>query len=308
MTSVFTFIGIWKAMSLPSHTLDGLKISSRVTLLEPGMYIFRYASQPPADKPVCIALQQAPLGKGSIDFFPAEGVSKNMLTKLGDTLVARVKGGVTTVLITEYHMFDAEIAPIDLRIDRIDTSPAIMRDFSVVATAEPSPAIAATCAPASLKLVAHLQGVGDIESAEGWAGEHDGTKRLEGFCVNWENKPVGVDLVYTSTVAGSGPSPNVGTGSFTGTRGKASPLIAAGFSLVGPNRCLYELSGHIVFSGSSPQLVVPNQMMYGPTGTEPLVALHLSIDPVTKTNAPRYKSPWENSALKQKTSSTGQMA
>jgi hypothetical protein len=295
-------------MSLPSHTLDGLKISSRVTLLEPGMYIFRYASQPPADKPVCIALQQAPLGKGSIDFFPAEGVSKNMLTKLGDTLVARVKGGVTTVLITEYHMFDAEIAPIDLRIDRIDTSPAIMRDFSVVATAEPSPAIAATCAPASLKLVAHLQGVGDIESAEGWAGEHDGTKRLEGFCVNWENKPVGVDLVYTSTVAGSGPSPNVGTGSFTGTRGKASPLIAAGFSLVGPNRCLYELSGHIVFSGSSPQLVVPNQMMYGPTGTEPLVALHLSIDPVTKTNAPRYKSPWENSALKQKTSSTGQMA
>lgn len=272
------------------------------------MYIFRYASQPPADKPVCIALQQAPLGKGSIDFFPAEGVSKNMLTKLGDTLVARVKGGVTTVLITEYHMFDAEIAPIDLRIDRIDTSPAIMRDFSVVATAEPSPAIAATCAPASLKLVAHLQGVGDVESAEGWAGEHDGTKRLEGFCVNWENKPVGVDLVYTSTVAGSGPSPNVGTGSFTGTRGKASPLIAAGFSLVGPNRCLYELSGHIVFSGSSPQLVVPNQMMYGPTGTEPLVALHLSIDPVTKTNAPRYKSPWENSALKQKTSSTGQMA
>lgn len=78
-------------MSLPSHALDGLKISSRVTLLEPGMYIFRYASQPPADKPVCIALQQAPLGKGSIDFFPAEGVSKNMLTHLGDTIVARVK-------------------------------------------------------------------------------------------------------------------------------------------------------------------------------------------------------------------------
>lgn len=91
---------------MQSPELDGLKISSRVTLLEPGMYIFRYASQPPADKPVCIALQQAPLGKGSIDFFPAEGVSKNMLTRLGDTIVARVKGGTTTVLITEYHMFD----------------------------------------------------------------------------------------------------------------------------------------------------------------------------------------------------------
>lgn len=272
------------------------------------MYIFRYASQPPADKPVCIALQQAPLGKGSIDFFPAEGVSKNMLTRLGDTIVARVKGGVTTVLITEYHMFDAEISPVDLRIDRIDTSTAIMRNFAVVATPVPTPTLTTAPAPVSLKLVAHLQGVGDVESAEGWVGEHDGTKRLEGFSVIWDNKPTGVDLVYTSTVAGSGPSPNVAAGTFTGTRGKASPLISAGFSLVGPNRCLYELSGHIVFSGSAPQLLVGNQMMYGPTGTEPLVALHIFINPVTKMNAPRYKSPWENSALKQKISSTGQMA
>ena len=111
------------------------------------MYIFRYASQPPADKPVCIALQQAPLGKGSIDFFPAEGVSKNMLTKLGDTIVARVKAGVTTVLITEYHMFDDVIEPVDLRIDRIDTSPAIMRTYAVVAGAEPAAAIKNLPAP-----------------------------------------------------------------------------------------------------------------------------------------------------------------
>ena len=292
---------------MQSQNLDSLKITSRVTLLEPGMYIFRYASQPPADKPVCIALQQAPLGKGAIDFFPGEGVSKNMLAKLGDTIVARVKGGIATVLITEYHMFDKSIDPIDLRIDRIDTSPAIMRNFGVIATAESNAAIAPPT-PVTLKLIAHLQGAGDVESTEGWAGEHDGTKRLEGFCVVWDNKPAGVDLVYTSTVAGSGPSPNVATETFTGTRGKSLPLVSAGFSLVGPNRHFFELSGHIVFSGATPQLVVPNQMMYGPTGTEPVVALHVCITPVTKMNAARYKSPWENSALKQKTSSTGQMA
>ncbi|AKT28933.1 hypothetical protein NZ708_05300 [Pseudomonas syringae pv. actinidiae ICMP 18708] len=171
------------------------------------MYIFRYASQPPADRPVCIALQQAPLGKGAIDFFPAEGVSKNMLTRLGDTIVARVKGGTTTVLITEYHMFDAVIDPIDLRIDRIDTSPAIMRNFAIVATAEPSAAISSSPTPFALKLVAHLQGEGDVVSTEGWVGELDGTRRLEGFSVLWGEKPAGVDLVYTTTVAGSGPSP-----------------------------------------------------------------------------------------------------
>lgn len=295
-------------MSVPSHTLDGLKISSRVTLLEPGMYIFRYASQPPKDKPVCIALQQAPLGKGSIDFFPGEGISKNMLHKLGDTIVARVKGGVTTVLITEYHMFDATIDPIDLRIDRIDTSPAIMRNFAVVATPTPAPTLEANPAPAALKLTAHLQGAGDVVSSRGWVGEHDGTKRLEGFSVEWENKPEGVDLVYTSTVAGSGPGPNVATGTFTGTRGQSLPLVAAGFSLVGPNRHFYELFGHIVFCGSAPQLVMANQMMHGPTGNEPLVALHICIRPVTKMNAARYKSPWENSALEQTLSSTSQPA
>ena len=293
---------------MQSQNLDGLKITSRVTLLEPGMYIFRYASQPPIDKPVCIALQQAPLGKGAIDFFPGEGISKNMLAKLGDTIVARVKGSIATVLITEYHMFDESIDPIDLRIDRIDTSPAIMRNFGVIATSEPSTIIASSQRPVPLKLIAHLQGAGDVESTEGWAGEHDGTKRLEGFSVVWDNKPAGVDLVYTSTVAGSGPSQNLATGTFTGTRGKSLPLISAGFSLVGPNRNFYELSGHIVFCGATPQLVVANQMMYGPTGTEPLVALHICITPVTKMNAARYKSPWENSALKQKISSTGHMA
>lgn len=293
-------------MSLPSHTLDGLKISSRVTLLEPGMYIFRYASQPPVDKPVCIALQQAPLGKGSIDFFPAEGVSKNMLSRLGDTLVARVKGGVTTVLITEYHMFDAVIEPIDLRVDRIDTSPAIMRNYAVVA--EPNPTIAPSLQPVDLKLTAHVQGTGDVISTEGWVGDVSGLQRLAGFSIEWTGKPDDVDLVYTSTVAGSGPGSNVATGNFTGSRNDTLPLVAAGFSLVGPNRHSYELSGHLVFEGFAPQPVVANQMMYGPTATEPLVALHICITPVTKMNAARSKSPWDNSAIKQKISSTSQMA
>ena len=93
-----------------------------------------------------------------------------MLTKLGDTIVARVKGGVTTVLITEYHMFDEVIDPIDLRIDRIDTSPAIMRTYAVVATAEPAQAIAASAKPLPVKLTAHLKNAGEVTSNEGWVG------------------------------------------------------------------------------------------------------------------------------------------
>ena len=295
-------------MSMPSQTLDGLKISSRVTLLEPGMYIFRYASQPPAEKPVCIALQQAPLGKGSIDFFPAEGISKNMLTKLGDTIVARVKGGVTTVLITEYHMFDDVIDPIDLRIDRIDTSPAIMRTFAVVATAEPAHAPAASTKPLPIKITAHLQKSGEAVSSEGWVGAPGADEFIESFAVEWSEKPVGVDLLYTCMVAGSGPCRNVPTGTFVGARAQGLPLLSVGFSLVGPLRKHYELTGLVVFGNAEPQRLIANQMMHGPTGNEPLVALHIALTPVTKMNAARLKSPWENSATQQNTIAAGQMA
>lgn len=294
-------------MSMPSHTLDGLKISSRVTLLEPGMYIFRYASQPPADKPVCIALQQAPLGKGSIDFFPAEGVSKNMLTKLGDTIVARVKAGVTTVLITEYHMFDAVIDPVDLRIDRIDTSPAIMRTFAVVAT-EPAQALPTDATPLPVTITAHMQQTGEVVSAHGYVGAPNSNEFIECFAIDLPNKPVGVDLLYTCMVAGSGPSRNVSTGTTVGARGQGLPLICVGFSLVGPLRKHYELTGLLAFGSAEPQRLVTNQMMHGPTGNEPLVALHLAVTPVTKMNAARLKSPWENSASQQNTIAAGQTA
>ncbi|WP_263226677.1 hypothetical protein [Pseudomonas alabamensis] len=292
---------------MPSQTLDGLKISSRVTLLEPGMYIFRYASQPPADKPVCIALQQAPLGKGSIDFFPAEGVSKNMLTKLGDTIIARVKAGVTTVLITEYHMFDEVIEPVDLRIDRIDTSPAIMRTFAVVASTDSNQALPADT-PLPLTITAHLNTSGEVVSNDGYVGEPGADEFIESFAIDWAEKPIGIDLVYTCTVAGSGPCRNVSTGTVIGARAQGLPLISAGFSLVGPMRKHYELTGLVVFGTAEPQGLVANQMMHGPTGNEPLVALHLAVTPVTKMNAARLKSPWENSASQQNIIAAGHMA
>ena len=294
-------------MSMPSQTLDGLKISSRVTLLEPGMYIFRYASQPPADKPVCIALQQAPLGKGSIDFFPAEGVSKNMLTKLGDTIIARVKAGVTTVLITEYHMFDEVIEPVDLRIDRIDTSPAIMRTFAVVASTDSNQALPVDT-PLPLTITAHLNASGEVVSNDGYVGEPGADEFIESFAIDWAEKPIGIDLVYTCTVVGSGPCRNVSTGTVIGARAQGLPLISAGFSLVGPMRKHYELTGVVVFGTAEPQHLVANQMMHGPTGNEPLVALHLAVTPVTKMNAARLKSPWENSASQQNIIAAGHMA
>jgi hypothetical protein len=292
-----------------SQTLDGLKITSRVTLLEPGMYIFRYASQPIAERSVCIALQQAPLGKGVIDFFPAEGVSKNMLTKLGDCIIGRVKGGVSTVLITEYYLADVEIDPVDLRIDRIDTSAAIMRNF-MPATRPPEAVAFSATTPvrANLNLTGHVEALGDVSIANDCLGDEHGVARLEGFSIHWENKPSGVDLAYTSTIAGAGPSQKVLTPGFTGARNKGAALVAVGFGLTGPDRSLYELTGYVVFAGSAPQPIVAEQMLFGPSGSEPLVAIQLSITPKNEINALRHKSLREKPAITQTDSNIGQLA
>ncbi len=296
---------------MQSQKHDGLKINSRITLLEPGMYIFRYASQPTAEKSVCIALQQAPLGKGAIDFFPAEGVSKNILTKLGDCIIGRVKGGVTTVLITEYYLANHEVEPVDLRIDRIDTSAAIMRNIKPTISSPDTAALSnMTPGAAVLTLTGHIEQIGDVSVINQCLGDEAGQSRLEGFAINWANKPQGVDLAYTTTLAGAGPGQKVMTGSFTGARNKAAAIIAVGFSLTGPERADYELAGHVVFAGGDRQAIVTDQMIFGPSGSEPLVAMSLTITPRNEINALRHtsQSQREQPAITQTDSNIGQLA
>ncbi len=106
----------------PDNVYANLRLNSRVLALEVGMYIVRYASQLPEGEEVAITLQQAPLGKGSVDLFPAEGVSRNTLSRVGDCVIIRVKGDTGALLVTEYHMAGRKQREVNLRVDRIDTS------------------------------------------------------------------------------------------------------------------------------------------------------------------------------------------
>lgn len=109
----------------PDHSV--LEIASCVRVLEPGMYIFRYASKLPEGLSICFSLQSTPLGRGVVDFFPAEGVSRNTLAVLGDCIVGRVKGGQAGLLITEFRNTKDASIKAELRIDRIDTSESLVR-------------------------------------------------------------------------------------------------------------------------------------------------------------------------------------
>lgn len=272
---------------------------TRLLTLEPGMYILRYASQDSAEEPCLISLQPAPIGKSSVDFFPGETVVRNTLSRLGDTLIVRVKNGAGTLLITEYQRADLPVRQVDLRVDRIDTSVGIIRSEqqrSAPMVANKALEAAAQAerhgSPVVLKLIGHVQAQGDVTASE-WVGNVDQEARLEGFAIVWPNKPQGVDIAYSCKVADV-LQPAVLSGNFSGSRGKRAPITAVAMALVGPRRAEYVLDAQAVFAGCPPQDLVDGQEVTAQQGQAKLVALHVSITPRIEMNAARYQSPRED--------------
>lgn len=103
---------------MPDSAELNFDLSTRIMVLDAGMYILRLLAKNPAPE-TCITVQQSPLGRGSVDFFPAEGVTRNTLAMPGDCIVVRVKGSQAGLLVTEIHKKGTE--HVQLMVDRITT-------------------------------------------------------------------------------------------------------------------------------------------------------------------------------------------
>lgn len=103
---------------MPNSAELNFDLSTRIMVLDAGMYILRLLAKNPAPE-TCITVQQSPLGRGSVDFFPAEGVTRNTLAMPGDCIVVRVKGSQAGLLVTEIHKKGTE--HVQLMLDRITT-------------------------------------------------------------------------------------------------------------------------------------------------------------------------------------------
>lgn len=265
----------------------GFTFKTRLLSLEPGMYIARYASLHVPEQPCLVSFQPALIGKSSVDFFPGESVVRNTLAQLGDTLIIRVKNGSGMLLITEYQLEGAKAHTVDLRIDRIDTSEAILRRSADGPVTDSESTRSSTVA---LKISGHFQ-QGNAVAKAGSLGEPQAEQRLEGFCIDWPGRPEGVDLAYSCHIAGA-LQPAVTTGNFLGTVGKNLPITVIAMALIGPRRADYQLNAWAAFAGLAPQPLLPGQECIAPVGAF-LTALHVSINPGVEMNACRYKSPWD---------------
>lgn len=272
---------------------SSLSIHSRIASLEAGMYLFRLIADAAAEATnhTFVSLNQSPIGKGAVDFFPGEGISRNTLSKAGDCVVVRVKGGSAGVLITEYKP-EAETRPVQLRIDRIEANPKIEN-------ARASSSNAALERSVALTLLGHIERRGDVSITNDWLGDPSSTARIEGFSIDWAgNKPEGVELAYLCRVA-KGSEPVIAmTGQYVGTRRQAKPITAVAFALTGIKAADYELSGQAVFAGQAPMAIAPDKELSGPTATEQLVALRVIVKRKAAQVSPPA-SPWDDAATTQ---------
>ena len=304
-----------------NNNIPAIEVSSKLAYFQPGMYIVRLTEDAPGN---VVMLSASPVGRGTVDFFPGDGVLRNTLTKVGDCVVLRVKSATASLLITEFHK-DGQQHKTVLKIDKIGTGGELhaVDDHSIAAVAQGaqgSAAAPAANAPARqaaaqvpwqsppaqpaavasaangativVRKLGHVEGVGDVVNQAGWLGDPTSTARLEGFAVSTVGLPDSVYLQYGVLVEGTQRYAGAVAGQFVGTRQKAKALVGVVFELAGQDASKFRLSGQVVFAGQPPLAIEPGVPISGPSGTEQLVALTLSIAPMaTQSTA---ASAWDD--------------
>lgn len=287
-----------------------ITITSRVSILTPGMWAFRYAGHSARLAVPVVSLNPSCIGDGQADFFPGEGVRKNTLAKPGDSLIVRVQGSPCGILVTEYHL-PGEPAGIQLRVDRLDERPAMQASpQSAAQTPTPGPRFNPNLSPnfspnqgsagasgaAPLELLGHIERRGDVRARGAWLGDPGSPLRLEGFAVSAEPLPPGLSLAYSCRTPGQAEPQAALAGGFVGSRQKARAITTVAFNIGGAASADYVLGGEVAFAGQPPVPIVPGRELSGPTGTEPLVAIRPEISKRAAVPA-SPASPWDDPAI-----------
>jgi hypothetical protein len=261
-----------------------MDLANSIVLLQPGIYILRHPKTglPP------ISISRAagkPEHNGQIQALYTPGTDGGVLRGGADAIVMQVLSAPVELLVTAY-LEKAGATPPVIKIDKVGL------DGSNEA---PAQAKAMEVPAKGISLVGHIERKGDVVAAHGnTLGDPKSELRVEGFQVQWPDKPEGVDLTYTARIEGAGATPTVSTGHFCGTRNAAKRIVAVTFTLTGANADAYDLQGTAQFSGGYEVAVVSGAALAGPSGLEHLTGLRLEA--VSAGKPMKSKGPWEASS------------
>ncbi len=133
-----------------------------------------------------------------------------------------------------------------------------------------------------LKLLGHVAGRGDLEvPANEWLAGPAIPARIEGISIEWATKPRNVDLRYCAIGPRSNAAmtPMVGLGNYSGTRGRALPVLGLTLELAGHGASGMQLIAEALFLGSPIIRSVGERVtLSGPSGLEPLIGLKFTVE------------------------------
>jgi len=248
--------------------------------VERGLLLVRYATADNESRPPRVAIVVNPKHKKNIELVLSPDHQEATLWQPGSCLVARVSrpgqllvevtpidpGGSTaaTVRIETLTQGNAEIPTAQWSRDDIDFH--------------------------SLGILGHVAGIGDVLVREDeWIAGPHAPARIEGFSIDWPEKPANLDICYSVKLA----RPHAASGRITrlggyaGTRGRALPIIGITVELAGPGASGCRLSVEAAFLGAPLTRVTGTTVaISGPSGREPLVGLRLRLEDNSATLQP----------------------
>jgi hypothetical protein len=207
---------------VPPQSTD-LSVSSRLVRLDPGL--FSLAVMPtPADRGTSLPAARVSLPPGppgrrdAVTISPLRG--DGWLTANDEPTLVRVPQGGAEVLVTMYWSGDDPAAtPPPLKLTRLNPEGPVA---AAPAGAVPHGPFAA---PPTAEIVAHVEGIGDVDGRLGdWVGMRGSGRAIEGFSLNPRQGISAEDFEVRAVLGRDWLSPWLPGGTFCGSRGLALPL------------------------------------------------------------------------------------
>ena len=152
----------------------------------------------------------------------------------------------------------------------------------------------------NIRILGHVAGIGDVlVNANEWIAGPSAPSRIEGISIDWPGKPPNLEIHYAVKTAKpqTDSGRKIGLGSFSGTRGKAIPVVGVMLELSGPEAANFQFSAEAIFLGSPAMRITGKRLVAsGPTGREPLVGLRLAVENVGAVARPQKKPSARTSA------------
>jgi hypothetical protein len=236
-----------------------------VFALSAGLYVIRHmglrSGAAPAGGAASFAIAFCPT-PGAVTFLGEGAGEIAYLRRAGEAVALRVGARGANIHVAEIAPAGASGATIIITVGRLD------------------PPLQAPQPRGPLTILAHVQNLGDrMFAAEDWAGGRDAHNAVEGFAINWTQRPQGIEIECATNASDGAPVWRP-AGTFMGTRGHGVPLTGFALRLNGPNAGQYTLDYRGRFADGSEAAAQPGEFCHGPTGKEALIALRVALKPL----------------------------